>query len=1128
MERKTIIPIVRMGLLFALAAPCLLAVGALAQEATLSVAPQLSPNAIEKRIRLVDTAGLPDQEREALLEHYKRALAQLNQAAEMEAKAAEYEQARKSAPERLAALRVEMGKEPEPVQIKAPDEPVAELQRYQAEAEAQLSAAKKQADDLDAENARRSQRRAEIPTLRADAEEDLAQIRRQLGLLDQQTPSRGEDVSRLESVAQKTALLASQKALEATLNAIEQEMLSYDARAALLTARRTKAARNLSRAQQRLEQWRKIVQERRRQEARDAASQTQETASTVHPQLQEIAEGNKQLAERRADLLASKLEPAVSRLRLIKEQVEALKSDLEKTRERISKGRMTKGLSLLLRSKRSELPDVRQHKRRIHARQGEIADVRSEMFDLDDLQSEWMDTERKVTEQMRQLDARLSAEEREDLKPKVEKLARTRLKLLQALRDDYETYFDTLVELDSQERALVGAAQGYTNFVDERVLWFRSSAPLRISDIRRATVALSKLVGSTNWDAALKSLLNDLWRLAPYYALAALVFAALLFVRPRCKRALLRTGELVRSVRTDSMRHSLQALGYTLLLALPWPGLLGFVGWNLSRATQAPDFVKAVGIGAECAALAFFTISLVCAFCIKGGMFEAHFRWPARTARAVRANASWLLFFVAPVVFLVSMLAWLGLDAQKDTLGRVAFMVGYVAVLVFVHRILRLRDGALQEVFERRRGGWLERLRWLWYAVGIAVPLALIAGAAAGYYYTVLVLSWRLVITAWGILGLFLGYEFLLRWLFFVQRRLAVQRAEQQRSEAATGRHEDAADSQLLPPEEPEVTIYSISARSRRLLGSFFVFASLLALLLVWKDVVPALGVIGNIKLEKNLPITLGGVVLALFFLVMTAFAAKNVPALLEMVALEYLPLEAGLRFAFTRICRYAIILIGVLLAAGAINIQWNHVQWLVAALTVGLGFGLQDIFGNFVSGVIILLERPLRVGDTVTVGDVTGTVSKIRIRATTITDWDRKELVVPNREFITGRLINWSLSDKILRVIVPVGIAYGSDTEKVRDILLRVAEDCDSVLEEPSPSAFFLAFGDSALQFELRAYVESIDYFLKARHELHMGIDKALREAGIEIAFPQADVHIRSVPKELPTIERGENPARS
>jgi len=149
-------------------------------------------------------------------------------------------------------------------------------------------------------------------------------------------------------------------------------------------------------------------------------------------------------------------------------------------------------------------------------------------------------------------------------------------------------------------------------------------------------------------------------------------------------------------------------------------------------------------------------------------------------------------------------------------------------------------------------------------------------------------------------------------------------------------------------------------------------------------------------------------------------------------------------------------------------------------------------------------------VGDVVTVGDTTGVVSRVRIRATTITNWDRKEFIIPNKEFITGRVMNWTLSDQVNRVVITVGIAYGSDTQRARDAILKIAQEHPLVLGEPAPTVFFEAFGDSSLTFTLRAYLPDLSNRLPIIHELHMAIDAALREAKIEIAFPQRDVHVR------------------
>lgn len=231
-----------------------------------------------------------------------------------------------------------------------------------------------------------------------------------------------------------------------------------------------------------------------------------------------------------------------------------------------------------------------------------------------------------------------------------------------------------------------------------------------------------------------------------------------------------------------------------------------------------------------------------------------------------------------------------------------------------------------------------------------------------------------------------------------------------------------------------------------------------------------------------------------------TVFASRNLPGLLEIAVLQRLGMDAGARYAAITITRYVIVTAGALVTVNLLGLEWAKAQWLVAALGVGIGFGLQEIIANFICGLIILAERPFRVGDIVTVGGVSGNVTRIRIRATTITDFDRKELIVPNKTFITEQFVNWTLSDQILRVVIKVGIAYGVDTAAAQKLLLDVVSANPRLLREPAPQVLFTNFGDSALEFEVRVHVRTLQDSVPARHELLMAINQALQDAGIEI----------------------------
>jgi potassium efflux system protein len=373
------------------------------------------------------------------------------------------------------------------------------------------------------------------------------------------------------------------------------------------------------------------------------------------------------------------------------------------------------------------------------------------------------------------------------------------------------------------------------------------------------------------------------------------------------------------------------------------------------------------------------------------------------------------------------------------------------------------------------------------------------------------------------ILALIVFNDLVLRILMLTRRKIALKKAiadqELQIQSASQAEADADAGSAKALPAQPIIGLSQIDEQTRSLLKLILFIFALAGLWAIWNPVFPAFGILEDVRfwsystmvdgVAKMVPITLANIVLAIIVAVTTIVASRNLPDLLEVILLNRLPMDPGARYAYSTVSRYAITALGIFIALNSIGIRWSNLQWLIAALSVGLGFGLQEIVANFISGLIVLFERPFRVGDTVTVGEVHGTVTRIRIRATTIEDWDNKELIVPNKEFITGQLINWSLSDHVLRLKVPVGIAYGSDTDLAERLLLKAARTNPQILKSPEPKAIFLRFGDSSLEFELRVYVKRIDDWIPMLHAMNRAIDKEFRQAGIEIAFPQRDVHL-------------------
>jgi len=1096
--------------------------GAGALAADLAAVPEITPDAIQQRIDQITAADdIPQSIKEQLLAEYAKALEAAEEAGKQEAEAARFEQARNDAPGQLAQLKRQLSQEATPPQVAAPEASAAELEQSLLQAEAALSAARKKLGDLEAEQTRRAGRRAAVPLLEASARERLAAVNARL----EEPPGPGP----AELAAARTAVLRAQKAaLEAELERYRQELLSYQVRGDLLRARRDVAMRELSQAQATAEQWRRLVQAKQRQEALETAQAAAASADDAPQAVRDIAKRNEELALILAGDLSGRMAEAAGKLDRIQEQRDRLAADLRDVRTKVAQAGLTRAMGAFLRKKRTDLPDASLLERDLAAVQRSMSDVQVRLLEFTAEREALANLDAAVLKSLAGMRA-ITAAQRADLKGTVRDLLESRYELLSDLVRRYDSYFGTLVDLARAQEQLIATVRDYAGFIDANILWFRSSAPLGPQDVPRALAAARWFLQPGNWAALLRAVASDAGAVPLFYAAALLLTATLLALRPRFRAGLRRATELASGIETDAIRHTLTALALTALLSVPWPLLAAFAAWRLTVAADPTGFSKVIGAGLQALAVALLTMDFPRKMCMQGGLAEGHFRWRSRPVQVFRRNLSWALPIVLPAAFLAGAFRAQQNELWADSLGRLSLMAVFVLSAAFIQRVLRFRGGIAQEALARHREGWLNRLRYFWYLPAVAMPLVLAAAAAFGYYYTALVLGARLVRTAWMLLGLLVVYELMMRWLFVARRRLAQEQARKRRAAARAERVEqEPGEAGPLVLEEQELSIHSISAQTRQLVQSVIWFSVLLLLWLVWSDVLPALGKLGGLKLETGIPITLGAVGLAVLTLAVTVLAAKNIPGLLEIALLQHLPIEGAVRFAITTVSRYAIVLVGIVLSFNALGIPWEKVQWLAAAVTVGLGFGLQEIFANFVSGLIILFERPMRVGDTVTVGDITGTVSRIRIRATTIVDWDRKELVVPNKEFITGRLINWTLSDRILRVVIPVGIAYGSDTELARRTLLRVAKENQTVLDEPEPTVFFLGFGDSALNFEVRVFVPTVEVFLTTRHELHMAIDKAFREAGIEISFPQQDVHIRSIqaalPLELPAEGGSEN----
>ena len=1093
---------------------------------TAPVAEAAAPVTIEKleakKKEISESKELSDELKTKITDTYDKAISQLKSAATFEAAKQKYSEERKNAPETLAKIKEQLATQAAAAPPKAsPGLALAQAEQSLTAAKLALEDAKKNVAKWEDEPKKRADRRTKIPEETNTAKQKLEEVKAKLAA---PTPE-GQGTQLTE--ANRALLLAQQRALQMQIDANTEELLFYDAAGDLLAARRDLAARQQGQAQNVVDFWQQKVDDLRQKQAQAAqkeAIRAKEETKFEDPAIKAIAEKNVELAGLQAKLVAK-----IQDVDRYSEQIDANLAEIKKSFGEIrakveTAGRVTDAMGMMLLHLREKLPNISSNLRRMRARPAEIALAQFDEMERDKQWSELSDLTDKVNAVLAELGPSVSETQRQAIKKQVTSYYDSQRATLQNIADDYGDYAGKLANLDAKEREYVKTVRQYADFLDANILWVRSSPALRLSDLIESAAAIGWLLSPVNWYQTVIVLWGDFRANIPTYVAIVLICISMFVLRPKARGGLEILAGKVHQVQTDSFVHTIKAVGLTIFLASGWPVVLFLFQWRLTNAAGDHDYPEALAAGLRALVPVVFVLSFLQHFTVPNGVAQDHLRMRQEPLAYLRR---WLRPYFAVAVLTTFIIAFM--QAQHtgeqwyNSAGRLFLMVGLIALALLVLVLLR-PTGPLMEAFLRqRRDGWLDRLRYIWYPLCFVLPAAFAIFAGMGYLYAARELFEKFIFTLLVILLAILIRAMFVRWLMVAQRRLALlerQKREAEEQEAQEKGEAPAAPELQQVKGKDEATIFQISRQTRRLIDAITVVLPLGAIWYIWSDFLPALGSIAKTPLwyiTAEESVTLGSVAIALFIVVLTVILTRNVPGLLEIVVLRQLPIDRAVRFAIITVFRYTLALVGIVLAFTEIGIGWSKVQWLIAAMGVGLGFGLQEIFANFVSGLIILFEQPVRVDDTVTIGDVTGKVTKIRIRATTIRRWDQRELIVPNKEFITGHLINWTLSDNVLRREFLVGIAYGSDIAKAEKILYDIARANPLVLEEPAPVVIFKDFGNSTLDFELRVYISGIDNYVPVWHGINCTIDSEFRKAGIEIAFPQQDLHIRSVDTSIP-----------
>ncbi|MGB5290926.1 MAG: mechanosensitive ion channel domain-containing protein [Lysobacterales bacterium] len=670
-------------------------------------------------------------------------------------------------------------------------------------------------------------------------------------------------------------------------------------------------------------------------------------------------------------------------------------------------------------------------------------------------------------------------------------LVRSQRELLAALIASETELVNTHSDLERSRTKLGEQAEEYQAYLGRRILWVPSHPPLS-SDV------LDKLSQETRGLFDTLSALRFA-NLSKNSALVLILAIALLAIRGKIDSRLKNINKKIGRVRDDSILFTLQAALLSFIRLLPVPLLLLL----LANSLQSPDPETApyLAQGLEQSIKILLLLMLVRTACLEFGIARTHFAWPAEYCDSMRRLSTRLLVWWFPLVVITAFIFKVELNSISAVLGRLLFCVDMIIFTVFLFGFLAYDSKSLKS---------RSHLRFWLLALTLGVGVYFIGSSIFGYLYSAQVVWGMLINSLVVIIVLLFFYDILHRWLLVVRRRL--------RFNEMLAARQAPKDGETQEPEHEEVNLVSLSESVSTLLRVGTVTTGAFLLFFIWAPLFRALEVMHSITLwtindmaegEAILTsITLASLVMALLIGIFTIVAARNMPPLLSLILRSQKNVSQGTRYAVVKLLGYLIISVGLLAFLSTLGLRWDRLQWLVAALGVGIGFGLQEIIANFISGLIILFERPIRVGDVITVGESSGQVIRIRIRATTIRDFDGKELLVPNKEFVTGRLLNWTLSDSSIRMTLDVGIAYGSDVRKAVAILEDILDKHELIADDPEPDVIFNKFGDSSLNLTARYFFTDVQQRGFLLSDLHTTINEAFAEAGIVIAFPQIDVH--------------------
>ena len=788
--------------------------------------------------------------------------------------------------------------------------------------------------------------------------------------------------------------------------------------------------------------------------------------------------------------------------------------------EQISALQGTLVLSRIIQQQKQKLPTNLN----IQGLSKQIADLRVQIFDITQKRNELYDIDAYIS--------KIEQDENKSFTPaekaQLTNLLTERRKVASDLIKSLNNQLNLAISLELTQQQITQISDQIQSKLDQQSFWVKSNNPINLDWFKKLPMSLKAQFDGIGKKLGFPTNFDNLPYLLAYVFILFVIGGVILKFKNAIKQRLAVINGEINTLRSDSQWHTPLALFYTAFLSLSGTlwflaacQLLGFFfvknpqefwEWSLSMAGY------------------WWFFSFILATLRPNGIVVRHFGFSQESAANIQDVTKRII--VSVVLLLNTSIFSNVMDSglANDVLGEINTIVALIfCIAIIAPRFIRTEKSFNLNDTDQRDKKIFKLVRILLQLV----PIILIVLIAVGYYYTALNLITHLINTyiAWVVWS-FVRYT-IYRGITVASRRLAYRRLQEKRQQKQQDNPEASKSDEVVINEQEEGLALNDVRNQLLRFADLFIWTALFAILYyVWSDLVTVVSYLRDITLWQQTSTTEAGVVtetislfnliVALIIVVITYILVRNIQGILEVLIFSRVKLSQGTPYTITTLLTYALVAVGGAWAFSTLGMSWSKLQWLFAALSVGLGFGMQEIFANFVSGIILLFERPIRVGDTVTINDVTGTVAKIRIRAITMIDPDRKEVIVPNKSFVTGQVTNWALSNTVTRLVVSVGVAYGSDLELVKRLLLQAANELPTVLRDPEPRALFLNFGASTLDHELRVYVGQVADRNDTLDALNRRVNELFAENNIDIAFNQLDIFIKNkdTGEEIPFID--------